>query len=169
MSGVFSPCSAKGNVPATARATDYCMLFHVRASLPACKATTIELLSAAKACRLGICITVSEYSWSACNAIAHSWMARDAKACGALQVARTGDIIAVGGLKDVTTGETLCDDKAPILLERMDFPDPVIKVSCPSAAAYTFPIFCIPALACVANWLQAPDIQAGITFLSLFV
>ena len=45
------------------------------------------------------------------------------------QVARTGDIVAVGGLKDVTTGETLCDDKAPILLERMDFPDPVIKVT----------------------------------------
>ncbi|KAK9860335.1 hypothetical protein WJX84_005530 [Apatococcus fuscideae] len=46
-----------------------------------------------------------------------------------VKIARTGDIIAVGGLKDVTTGETLCDDKAPILLERMDFPDPVIKIA----------------------------------------
>ncbi len=45
-----------------------------------------------------------------------------------LQIARTGDIIALGGLKDVITGETLCDEKAPIMLERMEFPDPVIKV-----------------------------------------
>ena len=37
--------------------------------------------------------------------------------------------MAVAGLKDVTTGETLCDEKAPILLERMEFPDPVIKAS----------------------------------------
>lgn len=42
--------------------------------------------------------------------------------------ARTGDIVAIAGLKDVTTGDTLCDDKHPIVLERMDFPDPVIKV-----------------------------------------
>ena len=46
-----------------------------------------------------------------------------------LQIARTGDIVALGGLKDVITGETLCDEKAPIMLERMEFPDPVIKVS----------------------------------------
>ncbi|KAK9819785.1 hypothetical protein WJX72_002321 [[Myrmecia] bisecta] len=46
-----------------------------------------------------------------------------------IKVARTGDIVAVGGLKDVTTGETLCDEKHPILLERMDFPDPVIKIA----------------------------------------
>ena len=46
-----------------------------------------------------------------------------------VQVARTGDIVALGGLKDVITGETLCDEKAPIMLERMEFPDPVIKVS----------------------------------------
>lgn len=45
-----------------------------------------------------------------------------------LQIARTGDIVALGGLKDVITGETLCDEKAPIMLERMEFPDPVIKV-----------------------------------------
>ena len=42
--------------------------------------------------------------------------------------ARTGDIVAIAGLKDVTTGDTLCDEKAPIVLERMEFPDPVIKV-----------------------------------------
>ncbi len=32
-------------------------------------------------------------------------------------------------LKDVVTGDTLCDEKAPVLLERMEFPDPVIKVA----------------------------------------
>ena len=31
--------------------------------------------------------------------------------------------------QDVITGETLCDEKAPIVLERMDFPDPVIKIA----------------------------------------
>ncbi len=40
-----------------------------------------------------------------------------------------GDIAAVVGLKDVTTGETLCDPSAPIILERMVFPDPVIHVA----------------------------------------
>jgi elongation factor G len=40
-----------------------------------------------------------------------------------------GDIAAVVGLKDVTTGETLCDPAAPIILERMIFPDPVIHVA----------------------------------------
>ena len=39
-----------------------------------------------------------------------------------IKVARTGDIIAVAGLKDVITGETLCDEKQPIMLERMEFP-----------------------------------------------
>jgi elongation factor G len=43
--------------------------------------------------------------------------------------ARAGDIIAVVGCKDTTTGETLCDPDAPVILEKMDFPDPVIKVS----------------------------------------
>jgi elongation factor G len=38
-----------------------------------------------------------------------------------------GDIAAVVGLKDVTTGETLCDVDSPILLERMEFPEPVIS------------------------------------------
>ncbi len=40
-----------------------------------------------------------------------------------------GDIAAVVGLKDVTTGETLCDTSAPVILERMVFPDPVIHVA----------------------------------------
>jgi len=38
-----------------------------------------------------------------------------------------GDIAACVGLKDVTTGETLCDPEAPIILERMEFPEPVIQ------------------------------------------
>ena len=42
---------------------------------------------------------------------------------------RAGDIAAAVGLKDVTTGETLCDIKKPIILERMVFPDPVIHVA----------------------------------------
>jgi elongation factor G len=40
-----------------------------------------------------------------------------------------GDIAAVVGLKDVTTGETLCDPSAPVILERMIFPDPVIHIA----------------------------------------
>jgi elongation factor G len=40
---------------------------------------------------------------------------------------RAGDIAAVVGLKDVVTGETICDVKKPITLERMEFPDPVIS------------------------------------------
>ena len=43
--------------------------------------------------------------------------------------ARSGDIIAVAGLKNVTTGDTLCDASNPIILERMEFPDPVIEVA----------------------------------------
>jgi elongation factor G len=46
-----------------------------------------------------------------------------------VKLARAGDIVAVAGLKDVITGDTLCDEKAPICLERMEFPDPVIKVA----------------------------------------
>ncbi|MDJ0814254.1 MAG: elongation factor G [Woeseiaceae bacterium] len=42
---------------------------------------------------------------------------------------RAGDIAAAVGLKDVTTGDTLCDLKHPITLERMEFPDPVISVA----------------------------------------
>ncbi|MBI1376984.1 MAG: elongation factor G [Frankiales bacterium] len=40
-----------------------------------------------------------------------------------------GDIVAVMGLKDTTTGETLCDDKSPVVLESMNFPAPVIHVA----------------------------------------
>ncbi len=43
--------------------------------------------------------------------------------------AHAGDIIAVVGLKDTTTGDTLCDEKNPLLLESMEFPDPVIRVA----------------------------------------
>jgi len=41
----------------------------------------------------------------------------------------TGDIVAIAGLKDTTTGDTLCDQSKQIILERMEFPDPVIKVA----------------------------------------
>jgi len=41
----------------------------------------------------------------------------------------TGDIAAVVGLKDTTTGDTLCDEKNPIILESMVFPDPVISIA----------------------------------------
>ncbi len=46
-----------------------------------------------------------------------------------IQVAYAGDIVALAGLKDTTTGETLCAMNAPIILERMEFPDPVIEVA----------------------------------------
>ena len=42
---------------------------------------------------------------------------------------RAGDIAACVGLKDVTTGDTLCDEKNIITLERMEFPDPVIQLA----------------------------------------
>ena len=42
---------------------------------------------------------------------------------------RAGDIAAAIGLKDVTTGDTLCAIEAPIILERMEFPEPVISVA----------------------------------------
>ena len=40
-----------------------------------------------------------------------------------------GDIVALAGLKETTTGDTLCDASKPIILERMEFPDPVIEVA----------------------------------------
>jgi elongation factor G len=46
-----------------------------------------------------------------------------------IQVAYAGDIVALAGLKDTTTGDTLCAINAPIILERMEFPDPVIEVA----------------------------------------
>ena len=46
-----------------------------------------------------------------------------------LQEIRTGDIAALVGMKDVTTGDTLCDEQNVITLERMEFPDPVISLA----------------------------------------
>ena len=46
-----------------------------------------------------------------------------------LKEIRTGNIAAAVGLKTATTGDTLCDEKSPIILERMDFPEPVISVA----------------------------------------
>jgi elongation factor G len=46
-----------------------------------------------------------------------------------IKEARAGDIIALVGLKNTTTGDTLCDPDKPIVLERMEFPDPVIEVA----------------------------------------
>ncbi|MDF1794609.1 MAG: elongation factor G [Thalassobaculaceae bacterium] len=43
--------------------------------------------------------------------------------------ARAGDIVAIAGLKNTTTGDTLCDPLKPVILERMEFPDPVIEVA----------------------------------------
>ncbi|MDP6788073.1 MAG: elongation factor G [Rhodospirillales bacterium] len=43
--------------------------------------------------------------------------------------ARAGDILALAGLKDTTTGDTLCDSGHPVVLERMEFPEPVIEVA----------------------------------------
>jgi elongation factor G len=42
---------------------------------------------------------------------------------------KAGDICAVVGLKDVKTGDTLCDPNAPVVLEKMDFPEPVIRIA----------------------------------------
>ncbi|KPK48700.1 MAG: elongation factor G [Myxococcales bacterium SG8_38_1] len=46
-----------------------------------------------------------------------------------LKEIHAGNIAAAVGLKTATTGDTLCDEKAPVILERMDFPDPVISVA----------------------------------------
>jgi len=46
-----------------------------------------------------------------------------------LQQVYTGDIAAAVGLKNTTTGDTLCDEKNPIILESMEFPEPVIRVA----------------------------------------
>ena len=46
-----------------------------------------------------------------------------------IKEAYAGDIVALAGLKDVTTGDTLCDPSHPVILERMEFPDPVIEVA----------------------------------------
>ena len=46
-----------------------------------------------------------------------------------IKEARAGDIVALAGLKNTTTGDTLCDPNNPIVLERMEFPEPVIEVA----------------------------------------
>ena len=46
-----------------------------------------------------------------------------------IEEARAGDIVAAIGLKTSYTGDTLCDEKSPIILEKMDFPDPVVELS----------------------------------------
>ncbi|MGB1360998.1 MAG: elongation factor G [Alphaproteobacteria bacterium] len=46
-----------------------------------------------------------------------------------LKVATAGDIVAVAGLKATTTGDTLCDTSKPVVLERMEFPEPVIEIA----------------------------------------
>ncbi|WP_421788831.1 elongation factor G, partial [Hyphobacterium sp.] len=46
-----------------------------------------------------------------------------------IKEAFAGDIVAIAGLKDTTTGDTLCDPLKPVILERMEFPDPVIEIA----------------------------------------
>ncbi|MDD4617430.1 MAG: elongation factor G, partial [Alphaproteobacteria bacterium] len=46
-----------------------------------------------------------------------------------IKEAYAGDIVALAALKDTTTGDTLCDSAKPIVLERMEFPDPVIEMA----------------------------------------
>ncbi len=46
-----------------------------------------------------------------------------------IKVAHAGDIIALVGLKNTTTGDTLCDANKPVILEKMDFPEPVIEIA----------------------------------------
>jgi elongation factor G len=46
-----------------------------------------------------------------------------------LETAYSGDIVALVGLKNTTTGDTLCDEKSPVILESMEFPEPVIRVA----------------------------------------
>jgi elongation factor G len=46
-----------------------------------------------------------------------------------IEEAYAGDIVALAGLKEVTTGDTLCDPLKPVILERMEFPEPVIQIA----------------------------------------
>ena len=46
-----------------------------------------------------------------------------------IDIAFAGDIVAVAGLKETTTGDTLCDPLKPVILERMEFPEPVIQIA----------------------------------------
>ena len=46
-----------------------------------------------------------------------------------IEIAHAGDIVALAGLKETTTGDTLCDPQNPVVLETMTFPDPVIEIA----------------------------------------
>ena len=46
-----------------------------------------------------------------------------------IKEAYAGDIVAIAGLKEVTTGDTLCDPNSQVILERMEFPEPVIEIA----------------------------------------
>ena len=46
-----------------------------------------------------------------------------------IKIAYAGDIVAIAGLKETTTGDTLCDPSSPVILERMEFPEPVIEIA----------------------------------------
>src|ERR1700680_731656 len=46
-----------------------------------------------------------------------------------IKEAFSGDIVALAGLKEVRTGDTLCDAQKPVILEKMEFPDPVIEIA----------------------------------------
>ena len=46
-----------------------------------------------------------------------------------IEVAHEGDIVALAGMKDTTTGDTLCDNASPVVLETMSFPEPVIEIA----------------------------------------
>ena len=61
-----------------------------------------------------------------------------------------GDIVAAVGLKDTTTGDTLCADSAPIILEAMNFPEPVISVAIEPKTKATPTVSACP----WANWLK---------------
>ncbi len=46
-----------------------------------------------------------------------------------IKIAYAGDIVAIAGLKETTTGDTLCESMSPVILERMEFPEPVIEIA----------------------------------------
>jgi len=61
--------------------------------------------------------------------VAQLWRIHASKKDEQLQSARAGDIVGIIGLRDSITGDTLCDTRAPILLESIDFPESVISMS----------------------------------------
>ena len=46
-----------------------------------------------------------------------------------VESASAGEIVAIGGMKNITTGDTISDENKPIILESMEFPDPVVRVA----------------------------------------